>query len=557
MGSLCSSKPLVLESEKPKDPDFMIPSAYHYDLRKTYTFIKILNHGAFGQVKLFKDKTFKESKFAIKTISKELLTRNKFNRIKTEIDILSQLDHPNIVNYYCTIEMSDNFNILMEYLEGKSFLKLITEYRQNFKLENFRLILYQVLAALSYLHGKEIVHRDIKPENILCTGEKNFEVKIIDFGLGCFLNNKDEESIAGSPQYMAPEAFKGKITPKNDIWSIGIIYYIYCFGKLPFQCEDEDELYEKLKNENIDFETGRLSNIKNEDIALLKKMLDKDYENRINANSAIRDNVFDVVTQHFFDGDTVDRFVDEFFSEKTLQLITKYVESNIIKKTFVYMYVWLSSFQKRTYYKKMFVAIDNYFNYTGYLKSREIFEEFKGRDLIDEEGGKIFSFIDSNRANKAKDLFKKEGGSSYEENLDENKRKSLSRSASNKSLKYKDWGIITHSTFLSFFYMEEIKELKNNEEQIKYLFKFFCDRPLCDNPKKEIVDINGKIVTAPNENLDFDNPETMTKITFMRFCYKQNLPFKDAEDDINRFFLEHPNPIYYDEFKRLMLGDNE
>jgi serine/threonine protein kinase len=129
MGSLCSSKPLVLESEKPKDPDFMIASAYHYDLRKTYTFIKILNHGAFGQVKLFKDKTFKESKFAIKTISKELLTRNKFNRIKTEIDILSQLDHPNIVNYYCTIEMSDNFNILMEYLEGKSFLKLITEYR--------------------------------------------------------------------------------------------------------------------------------------------------------------------------------------------------------------------------------------------------------------------------------------------------------------------------------------------------------------------------------------------------------------------------------------------
>ena len=557
MGSLCSSKPLVLESEKPKDPDFMIASAYHYDLRKTYTFIKILNHGAFGQVKLFKDKTFKESKFAIKTISKELLTRNKFNRIKTEIDILSQLDHPNIVNYYCTIEMSDNFNILMEYLEGKSFLQLITEYRQNFKLENFRLILYQVLAALSYLHGKEIVHRDIKPENILCTGEKNFEVKIIDFGLGCFLNNKDEESIAGSPQYMAPEAFKGKITPKNDIWSIGIIYYIYCFGKLPFQCEDEDELYEKLKNENIDFETGRLSNIKNEDIALLKKMLDKDYENRINANSAIRDNVFDVVTQHFFDEDTVDRFVDEFFSEKTLQLITKYVESNIIKKTFVYMYVWLSSFQKRTYYKKMFVAIDNYFNYTGYLKSREVFEEFKGRDLIDEEGGKIFSFIDSNRANKAKDLFKKEGGSSYEENLDEYKKKSLSRSASNKSLKYKDWGIITHSTFLSFFYMEEIKELKNNEEQIKYLFKFFCDRPLCDNPKKEIVDINGKIVTAPNENLDFDNPETMTKITFMRFCYKQNLPFKDAEDDINRFFLEHPNPIYYDEFKRLMLGDNE
>jgi len=71
------------------------------------------------------------------------------------------------------------------------------------------------------------------------------------------------------------------------------------------------------------------------------------------------------------------------------------------------MYVWLSSFQKRTYYKKMFVAIDNYFNYTGYLKSREVFEEFKGRELIEEEeGGKILVLLIQIRQIKPKNYLK-------------------------------------------------------------------------------------------------------------------------------------------------------
>ena len=46
---------------------------------------------------------------------------------------------------------------------------------------------------------------------------------------------------------------------------------------------------------------------------------------------------------------------------------------------------------------------------------------------------------------------------------------------------------------------------------------------------------------------------TITKDTFKRFLFKHNLPFKDAEDDINKFFTEHPNPIYYKEFKELIL----
>ena len=66
----------------------------------------------------------------------------------------------------------------------------------------------------------------------------------------------------------------------------------------------------------------------------------------------------------------------------------------------------------------------NYFNYIGVLKSREVFEEFKKRKLVDDEAGEIFSFIDSNRANQAKHLFKKEESSIEDEN-DDNKKRSF------------------------------------------------------------------------------------------------------------------------------------
>ena len=555
MGSVCCNTNEVLEPQKPKDPDFMIPSAYHYDLRKTYSFIRILNRGGFGQVKLFKDKIFTEAEYAIKTIPKESLTYQKFKHIKKEIEIISSLNHPNIVNYYCTIETSHNFNLIMEYLGGKPFLQLITENRKNFKLEHFRIVLYQVLSALCYLHSNDIVHRDIKPQNILFKFENDLEIKLIDFGLSFFHKDKDVESFAGTPQYMAPEAFIGKITPKNDIWSMGVIYYIFCFGKFPFVSEKQSDLKEKIINDDIDFENGRLSDIKDEDICLLKKMLNKDYEYRINAQNAIRDDIFKFVNNNFFnDNVLIDTYIDEFFNQKTLELITKYVESSIIKKTFIFMYVWLTPFKKRSHFRKMFVAVDNYFNYNGYLNSREVFEEFKGRNLIDEEEGvKIFSFIDTNNSNKAKDLFKFEGSSNEE---DDSKKKNLNRSASNKSLKFKDWGIIKYTTFLSFFYFEEINKIKNDDEKIKYIFRFFCDRPLCDNPKKEIVDIKGNIVTDTQIHEIDDIPDTLTKVTFMRFCYKQNLPFKDCEDDINKFFIENPLPIYYYEFKNFIFGDD-
>ncbi len=552
MGSVCNNNPKVIEPTI--NPDYMIPFAYHYDLRKKFNFVKIINHGAFGQVKLFKDRTFTKVEFAIKTISKELLTKTKFQQIKKEIEILSELDHPNIVIYYATIEMSNNFNVLMEYLSGEDLYQILRKKTKRPTPEQFKYILYQILSGLCYLHSNEIVHRDIKPENIIiCTNQnEKYDLKIIDFGLSERFKKKDNYITAGSPNYMAPEAFSGKVTPKNDIWSVGIMFYIYCYGKLPFECDDRKELIRKIKEEDVDFNKEIFDDITNDEIDLLKKMLDKDYETRINALNAIRHPIFDHLNEEF-DDDNMNHYFNEFFSVNTLKLITLYVESSIIKKTFLYMYVLLNPFDKRDYYRKMFLAIDNLFNYIGVLKSREVFEEFKKRKLVDDEAGEIFSFIDCNRTNNAKKLFKKEG-SSRGDASSENSKKEMSRNTTSKSLKFKDWGQITYTVFLSFFFIDELPKLVDDDNKISYIFKFFCDRPLNFdlNKKNSIIDNEGE--TIYTDGMDHRS-NTITKDTFNRFLFKHNLPFKDAEDDINKFFTDHPNPIYYKEFKELILNN--
>ena len=553
MGSICNRNPEVIEPII--NTDYMLPFAYHYDLRKKFNFIKIINHGAFGLVKLFTDKTFTKVQLAIKTISKELLTKkNKFQQIKKEIEILSELDHPNIVIYFATVEMPENFNVLMEYLSGNDLHQILRKKMKKITPEQFKYMLYQILSALCYLHQNEIVHRDIKPENIICTSNETingkFDLKLIDFGLSERFKKKDNYCPAGSPHYISPEALSGKITPKNDIWSVGIIFYLYCFGKLPFDSENRKELFRQIREDDINFNIKRQEDVTDDEIDLLKKMLDKDYETRINALNAIRHPVFNHLNVEF-DSDNMNHYFEEFFSQNTLKLITMYVECSIIKKTFLYMYVLLNPFEKRHYYRKMFLAVDNYFNYIGVLKSREVFEEFKKRKLVDDEAGEIFSFIDCNRTNNAKKLYKREG-SSRGDVSSESSRREMSRTATSKSLKYKDWGQITYTVFLSFFFIDELPKLVDDGNKISYLFRFFCDRPInYDLDKKHsIIDNEGENVETDNRNESTNN---ITKDTFNRFLFKHNLPFKDAEDDINKFFTEHPNPIYYKEFKDLIL----
>lgn len=93
-----------------------------------------------------------------------------------------------------------------------------------------------ILAGLDHLHVKGIVHRDLKPNNILFQGEIP---RLADFGISRVLGSTTQSrSTAGTPAYMAPEAFDGVRNYQTDIWSVGIILYQLLAGHLPFPDRD-------------------------------------------------------------------------------------------------------------------------------------------------------------------------------------------------------------------------------------------------------------------------------------------------------------------------------
>jgi serine/threonine protein kinase len=93
-----------------------------------------------------------------------------------------------------------------------------------------------ILAGLEHLHAQHIIHRDLKPANILLQGGTP---RIADFGISRALRSTSHSNIAaGTPAYMAPEAFEGKRSLQTDIWSAGVILYQLFSGSLPFQGSD-------------------------------------------------------------------------------------------------------------------------------------------------------------------------------------------------------------------------------------------------------------------------------------------------------------------------------
>jgi formylglycine-generating enzyme required for sulfatase activity len=105
-----------------------------------------------------------------------------------------------------------------------------------------------ILAGLEHLHIRGIIHRDIKPENILLLGATP---RLADFGISRVLKSTGKNTfIAGTPHYMAPEAFNRRRNQQADLWSVGVMLYQMLSGRLPFEGNDWAELYGAILNEN-------------------------------------------------------------------------------------------------------------------------------------------------------------------------------------------------------------------------------------------------------------------------------------------------------------------
>jgi len=117
-----------------------------------------------------------------------------------------------------------------------------------------------IVSGVQYIHGQKIIHRDLKLGNIFIDGK--FMVKIGDFGLATKLEFKQEckRTVCGTPNYIAPEVLEGKGYHFGvDVWSIGVILYTLFYGVPPFETEDANSTYQRIRN--CDYEMPRLMTV--------------------------------------------------------------------------------------------------------------------------------------------------------------------------------------------------------------------------------------------------------------------------------------------------------
>ena len=165
--------------------------------------------------------------------------------MKTEIEILMKVDHPNIVKYYGTYEGKVNLHIVMELCTGRTLQDELEE-RGCFSENECKSYFKAMLNAINYLHSKAIVHRDIKPENFIFESRDRTckVVKLLDFGLATKKGSEEGKAeIVGSPYFISPEMIKGSYDKKSDMWSLGVMLFVFLSGWYPFMGQTEEELF--------------------------------------------------------------------------------------------------------------------------------------------------------------------------------------------------------------------------------------------------------------------------------------------------------------------------
>lgn len=145
-------------------------------------------------------------------------------RFKREFRTLAALTHPNVIRLYELWVEAEVAYFSMELIDGHD---LITAVRLS--PQSTRSLFEQLAAGLSALHARGLVHRDLKPANVLVDADGR--AVLIDFGLT--VRHRQESAVAGTPRYMAPEAFGGTIGPESDMFSLGVMLHEALTGELP------------------------------------------------------------------------------------------------------------------------------------------------------------------------------------------------------------------------------------------------------------------------------------------------------------------------------------
>lgn len=301
------------------------PATHKKVVNHRFRLLQTIGQGQFGKVLLAEDvQARRHDRFvAVKTINRvdktKLITKTYLShttKIKREIQIMKECNHPNVVKLYQVIDdmRFDKIFLVLEYCQyGEIDWKRYNHYHEKYFKDKdhgitLNKILRDVINGLEYLHTyKHIIHRDLKPSNLLISKDRS--IKISDFGVSLILENNanDDKELGktmGTPAFFAPELCQfvnnrllmfnevdlqqSKIDARIDLWSLGVVLYCLIFHQLPFEGNNEFLLFKNIVIGELKFpKTKQSSHVTPDDLreldslkSLISRLLSKDPNDR-------------------------------------------------------------------------------------------------------------------------------------------------------------------------------------------------------------------------------------------------------------------------------------
>ncbi|MDD6128747.1 MAG: Stk1 family PASTA domain-containing Ser/Thr kinase [Veillonellaceae bacterium] len=208
-------------------------------LDQRYELLERVGGGGMADVYKAQDRLL-DRPVAVKILHAQFQSDEEFiEKFHREAQAAARLSHPNIVNIYDVGASGDDHYIVMEYVPGRTLKELIQQ-RGHLAPEEALTITGEIAEALAHAHANGLVHCDIKPHNILMMNGQT--AKVADFGIARAVTESTmtySGNVIGSVHYFSPEQAKGTmITPKSDVYSLGVVLYEMLTGELPFTGEN-------------------------------------------------------------------------------------------------------------------------------------------------------------------------------------------------------------------------------------------------------------------------------------------------------------------------------
>ncbi|CAE7203737.1 CPK4 [Symbiodinium sp. CCMP2592] len=274
-------------------------------LEEEYEALEDVGSGFFGQCFWVKSKRAGTQRVA-KRIPKERMEVPK-EEIEREMEVLRKLDHPHIVRLFEWFESENSFYLVMEGARGgdldRALRRARKEGQKGLAEKTVRLLMDQALRALVYIHSECVIHRDVKPSNMILTrlDQHPPHLLLADFGIADVFKPDSATSLTkkGTWAYMAPEIFEDVITPKIDIWALGVVAFELLSGSRPFgQTPFEVQVSTCYDPDPVDVSAVRAAGASQAACTFVSWLLTKQETLRPSAEEAHRDMSWPDLAQH-------------------------------------------------------------------------------------------------------------------------------------------------------------------------------------------------------------------------------------------------------------------